>query len=286
VADRVDLDGLLGLARSARPLAVEPWSPGAAASVEPWSPGAPVSVEPWSHGAPGGSRPDRPVVALAGTARGWYGYAESAELLAAAGAEVVAVDPLRDEVLPPGTAALVVGAGLPEAYVEQLAANRPLREAVAELARAGRPVLAEGAGLLWLAREWDGRPMCGVLDATGATRDSVVLGYREATAATESLVAPRGAVRVGYKQHRAVLTPRAGKHPAWSWSGGTPEGSVWSGGYASQLALHWAGTPEIATRLVAAAAAARRTPVPAGSGPATLPVAIVGGPDRRPGVPA
>ncbi|SCL41722.1 cobyrinic acid a,c-diamide synthase [Micromonospora pallida] len=305
ITDRVDLDGLLGLARSAPPLAVEPWSPGAPTPVGPWSPGAPVA------------RPDRPVVALAGTPRGCYGYAETAELLAAAGAEVVPVDPLRDEVLPPGAAALVVGAGLPEAYGEQLSANRRLREAVAELARAGRPVLAEGAGLLWLAREWDGRPMCGVLDAAGVTRDSVVLGYREATAATESLVAPRGAVRSGYKQHRAVLTPRAGERPAWSWPGGTPEGYVWSGGYGSQLALHWAGAPEIAARLVAAAVAAarrdvagsgaaartpapaagapaptgfgpagQRTSAPAGSRPAGLSVAAAGEAGRRPGGPA
>ncbi|MEU4568291.1 cobyrinate a,c-diamide synthase [Micromonospora sp. NPDC023956] len=268
IAGRVDLDGLLGLARSAPPLAVEPWSPGVPSAA---------------------ARPDRPVVALAGTARGGYGYAETAELLAAAGAEVVPVDPIRDEALPAGTAALVVGAGLPEAYAEQLSANDRLRAAVAELARAGRPVLAEGAGLLWLARELDGRPMCGVLDATGTTQDGMVLGYREATAATECLVAPRGAVRVGFKQHRAVLTPRAGDRPAWTWPGGPPEGHVWSGGYASQLALHWAGAPDIAVRLVAAA---RRAPVPTGPG-ATVPtgaeptvrVAVVRA-DHTPGVPA
>ncbi|OZV78433.1 cobyrinic acid a,c-diamide synthase [Micromonospora echinospora] len=266
IADRLDLDGLLRLARSAPSLAVEPWSPG-----------APTAVV----------RPDRPVVALAGTARGGYGYVETGELLAAAGAEVVPVDPFRDEALPAGTAALVVGSGLPEAYAEQLSANGPLRAAVAELARAGRPVLAEGAGLLWLARELDGRPMCGVLDATGTTHDGTVLGYREATAATESLVATRGAVRHGYKQHRAVLTPRAGERPAWSWPGGPPEGHVWSGGYASQLALHWAGAPDVASRLVAAAVAAtRRAPVPTSPGPAG-PVAVaparVG---RTPEVPA
>ncbi|SCL21821.1 cobyrinate a,c-diamide synthase [Micromonospora inyonensis] len=253
IAGRVDLEGLLGLARTAPPLAVEPWSPGAPPPVAP----------------------DRPVVALAGTARGAYGYPETAELLAAAGAEVVPVDPLRDEALPAGTAALVVGAGLPEAYAEQLSANDRLHAAVAELARAGRPVLAEGTGLLWLARQLDGRPMCGVLDATAATQEGMVLGYREATAATESLVAPRGAVRVGYKQHRAVLTPRAGECPAWSWPGGPPEGHVWSGGYASQLALHWAGAPEIAARLVAAA---RRAPAPTSPGPAPA--------DRSLGVPA
>lgn len=233
VAGGIDLDALQRLAGSAPPLTVAPWSP------------APPG---------GGTVSGRPVVALAGTPAGGYGYVETAELLTAAGAEVAVVDPLRDETLPAGTAALVVGGGLPEAYAAELSANRPLRAAVAELARVGRPVLAEGSGLLWLARELDGLPMCGVLDATGVRRDGVVLGYREATACTDSPVAPRGVVRIGYKQHSAVLDPRAGAHPAWSWAGGAPEGFVWPGGYASQLTLHWAGAPEIAARLVAAAA--------------------------------
>ncbi|SCL69724.1 cobyrinate a,c-diamide synthase [Micromonospora chersina] len=239
VAATVDLDRLLGLARSAPELTVAPWSPEPAA------------------GAPAG---ERPVVALAGGPGGSYSHPETAELLRAAGAEVVTVDPLRDESLPAGTRALVVGGGLPETYAEQLSANRRLCIAVAELARTGRPVIAEGAGLLWLARELDGLPMCGVLDAVGASRDGLVVGYREATAAGDSVVARAGATVVGHKQHAAVLTPRAGERAAWRWEGGAPEGFVWRGVHASQLVPHWAAYPEIAARLVAAAAAPAEAP--------------------------
>ncbi|MFU8873535.1 cobyrinate a,c-diamide synthase [Micromonospora sp. SL4-19] len=231
VAATVDLDRLLALARSASELAVEPWSP------------------PPADGATG----ERPVVALAGGPGGSYSHPETAELLRAAGAEVVTVDPLRDETLPAGTRALVVGGGLPESYAEQLSANRRLCVAVAELARSGRPVIAEGAGLLWLARELDGLPMCGVLDAIGTSRDGLVVGYRQATARTDSVVATAGAVVVGHKQHAAVLTPRSGERAAWSWEGGAPEGFVWRGVHASQLVPHWAAYPEVAARLVAAA---------------------------------
>ncbi|WP_200215056.1 cobyrinate a,c-diamide synthase [Micromonospora coerulea] len=233
VAATVDLDRLLALARSAPALPVDPWSPEPAA------------------GAPAGPRP---VVALAGGPGGSYSHPETAELLRAAGAEVVTVDPLRDEALPAGTRALVVGGGLPESYADELSANRRLCIAVAELARTGRPVIAEGTGLLWLARELDGRPMCGVIDAIGASRDGMVIGYREATARTDSVVAAAGTVVVGHKQHSAVLTPRAGERPAWSWDGGAPEGFVWRGVHASQLVPHWAAYPEIAGRLVGAAA--------------------------------
>ncbi|MEU4640889.1 cobyrinate a,c-diamide synthase [Micromonospora sp. NPDC023814] len=234
VAATVDLDRLLGLARSAPPLPTPPWSPGA------------------DRPAAG----PRPVVAVAGAAGGSYGHAETTELLRAAGAEVVTVDPLHDEALPAGTGALVVGGGLPESYAEQLSANRRLCIAVAELARTGRPVVAEGAGLLWLARELDGLPMCGVLDAVGTSRDGLVVGYREATALTDSVVAPAGTVVAGYKEHRAVLTPRAGARAAWSWDGGSPEGFVWRGVHASQLTVHWAAYPQLAARLVDAAVAA------------------------------
>ncbi|MGW4497741.1 cobyrinate a,c-diamide synthase [Micromonospora sp. NPDC004336] len=238
VAAAVDLDRLLGLARSAPPLPVTPWTPEADRP----------AADP------------RPVVAVAGAAGGSYGHVEATELLRAAGAEVVTVDPLHDEALPAGVGALVVGGGLPEAYAEQLSANRRLCIAVAELARTGRPVVAEGAGLLWLARELDGLPMCGVLDAVGTSRDGLVVGYREATALTDSVVASAGAVVTGHKEHRAVLTPRAGARPAWSWAGGAPEGFVWRGVHASQLTVHWAAYPQLAARLVDAAARAAADP--------------------------
>jgi cobyrinic acid a,c-diamide synthase len=101
--------------------------------------------------------------------------------------------------------------------------------------------------------------MCGVLDASALTAGQTIAGYREATAPVTSPLAPAGARITGYKQHRAIVTPRAGQVPAWTWAGGNPEGFVWRQVHASQLGLHWAGAPEIARRLVAAMLA----PVPA-----------------------
>ncbi|HEX2774501.1 MAG TPA: cobyrinate a,c-diamide synthase [Micromonosporaceae bacterium] len=266
IADGVDLDGLLALARSAPPLPIEPWSAEMAVRRSGQDRPAdddvtPVSVIPGRAGSgeragPGGAR-GRPVVALAGGPGGYFGYAETAELLLAAGASVHRIDPLRDESLPDDLGALVLPGGLPEAYAEDLSANRRLSAAVAAFAHRGGPVLAEGTGLLWLTREFDGRPMCGVLDATGISTERMVVGYREATARASTAVAERGARRVGYKQHCGIVRPRAGQTPAWTWGSGTPEGFVWRRVHASQLTLHWAGAPEIATRLVAAARAER-----------------------------
>ncbi len=125
---------------------------------------APTTRPPsWSAAAP--------IVALAGGPGAVVhvrGDARTARSRAAP--TVVPVDPLRDELLPQGTDALVIGGALPEAYAEELSANRRLCADVADLARSGRPVIAEGAGLLWLAQAFDGRPMCGVLDANGTHR--------------------------------------------------------------------------------------------------------------------
>ena len=149
----VDLDAVIRLAASAGPLHTTPWSPEAALA----APASPPQA--------GGTRlPPRepagraPVVAVAGGAAFSFSYPENAELLTAAGAEVARVDPLRDEALPPGTAALVLGGGFPEVHVADLAANDRLRADVARLARAGAPVIAECAGLLYLARDLDGQP--------------------------------------------------------------------------------------------------------------------------------
>ncbi|HWG94351.1 MAG TPA: cobyrinate a,c-diamide synthase [Mycobacteriales bacterium] len=220
----LDVDALLALARSAPPLGAQPWSP-------------PV-VE----------RSARPRVAVAGGAAFTFSYAETVELLEAAGAEVVVVDPLRDPHLPDGTAGLVLGGGFPEVYAAQLSANEALRADVRALALSGAPVHAECAGLLYLCEDLDGAAMCGVLPAHARMGERLVMGYRETA----------DGVR-GHEHHRTVVAPRAGEVPAWTLDGG-PEGFRQDGVVASYLHVHWAGTPEAAAAFVDAAA---RQAVPA-----------------------
>ncbi|MFD8482204.1 cobyrinate a,c-diamide synthase [Kitasatospora sp. NPDC059673] len=237
VAASVDLDEVLALARTAPPLGCTAWEP--AAEVEPL-------VGP------------RPRIALAGGAAFSFSYAENAELLAAAGAEVVPFDPLHDEQLPERTSALVIGGGFPEVYVSELSANAPLRAAVAQLAASGAPVVGECAGLLYLGRELDGLPMCGVLDATARMTPRLTLGYREAVALADSPLAAAGTRVRGHEFHRTVTEPAAGPSPAWGWrtpTGPHTEGHLHGSVHASYLHLHWTGAPALATRLVRHAAA-------------------------------
>ncbi|QBJ94028.1 cobyrinate a,c-diamide synthase [Streptomyces seoulensis] len=198
----------------------------------------------------GPSASERPVIAVAGGAAFTFSYAEHAELLAAAGAEVVTFDPLRDERLPEGTRGLVVGGGFPEVYAGELGANEVLREEIAALALSGAPVAAECAGLLYLCRELDGVPMCGVLDASARMGERLTLGYRDAVAVGDSVLAVAGTRMRGHEFHRTVVEPGAGPAPAWGVvaPGRRVEGFVQQGVHASYLHTHWASEPGVARR--------------------------------------
>ncbi|MFE0800795.1 cobyrinate a,c-diamide synthase [Streptomyces sp. NPDC058834] len=238
VSDGCDLEALVALARAAGPL------PGGPA---PGTPGPLPTHRP--------TRSDKKFplrVAVAGGSAFTFSYAEHSELLAAAGAEVVTFDPLRDEELPEGTRGLVIGGGFPEVYAAELSANEPLRKAVAELALSGAPVAAECAGLLYLCRELDGLPMCGVLDASARMSERLTLGYRDAVAVTDSALAVAGTRMRGHEFHRTVVEPGAGAAPAWGMRAPERrvEGFVERGVHASYLHTHWASEPGVARRFV------------------------------------
>ncbi|CAL9400027.1 cobyrinate a,c-diamide synthase [Streptomyces sp. enrichment culture] len=271
VADGCDLEGLVALACSAGSLAGAAWDAGDALFSSPPPPlpvPAPGASPPDPLVGPGGPRPRTPdgpgaaatssekprgpVIALAGGAAFTFSYAEHAELLTAAGAEVVTFDPLRDEELPDGTAGVVIGGGFPEVYASELSANEALRERIAGLAAGGAPVAAECAGLLYLCRELDGMPMCGVLDASARMSERLTLGYRDAVAVSDSVLAAAGTRMRGHEFHRTVVEPGAGDSPAWGLR--TPErrveGFVGKSVHASYLHTHWASAPGVALRFV------------------------------------
>jgi cobyrinic acid a,c-diamide synthase len=99
--------------------------------------------------------------------------------------------------------------------------------------------------------------MCGVLPADATMTGHLTLGYREATAMSDSVLARAGTTVRGHEFHRTVAHPGFGSRPAWRWSG--PDGSERLEGFAqarvhaSYLHLHWAGVPGAARSLVAAA---------------------------------
>ncbi|MER7547975.1 cobyrinate a,c-diamide synthase [Spirillospora sp. NPDC127506] len=222
IARSCDLDALLRLAGTAPPLPGPAWDP--ADHVE--------TVD------------GRPVVAVAGGAAFTFSYTEHVELLRAAGSEVAVFDPLRDEALPDGTAAVVIGGGFPEVHAAELAANTPMLDAVAAF---GGPIAAECAGLLYLCEELDGRKMCGRVPGRARMAARLTLGYREAVAVAESPLTRPGERFHGHEFHRTALSTDAA--PLFRWRDGS-DGFGDERITASYLHLHWAGYPELAQRLL------------------------------------
>ncbi len=238
VAEHVDLAAVLQVAAQAPELIAVPWNPGQVVT--------PVA--------------GRPLVGLMAGRAFTFRYAETEELLRAAGCEVVDIDPLRDAGLPAGIAALYIGGGFPEVHAVELSRNAALRAAVAEAIFDGLPTVAECAGQLYLGEHLDGHPMVGALPASARMTPRLRLGYRHATAPAETLLAAAGDTVTGHEFHRTQTTPGRGTVPAWSWleraegfsadPAGTGEPTL----HSSYLHLHWAGNPGCAQRFANTAA--------------------------------
>lgn len=238
----LDLELVSAIARAALPLTAEAWTTS------------------FPHKTPdsAGGKPGAPArVAVAAGPAFTFGYAEHAELLAAAGAEIAEFDPVTDSALPTGTDALVAGGGFPEMYADALAANITLRAEVAARIGAGMPVVAECAGLLWLGATLDGRPQCGAVPVTARMTPKLTLGYREAIAQAPNPLAAAGTPVRAHEFHRTACDPVHGTTPAWHLRDGSRQGWATPSLLASYLHVHWAGLPDAAGRLVAAALGAR-----------------------------
>lgn len=238
IAERVDLDAVWQLARTAPALDVSAWNPAEVVT--------PVA--------------GRPVVGLMAGRAFTFRYAETEELLRAAGCEVVEIDPLQAQSLPAGISGLYIGGGFPEIHAVELSRNASLRNAIAAAIADGLPTVAECAGQLYLGEHLDGHPMVGALAATARMTPRLSLGYRQATAPTDTLLAAAGTTLTGHEFHRTTTSPGSGTSSAWSW-GDQPEGfSADPAGHgtpslhSSYLHVHWAGNPDCAQRFAEAAA--------------------------------
>ena len=226
-AQHIDIDAVFEIACTAPQLDAEPWAP-------------PVV--------------DRPArrVAVAGGRAFTFHYAETADMLAAAGCEPVRFDPATDRELPSGTAGLYLGGGFPEAHLGALATNTRLLAQVRDAVSSGLPTVAECAGLLYLCESLDGRPMAGVLPARAAMQPRLTLGYRDATLTVDTLLGPAGTTVRGHEFHRTRTDPGHGTAAAWHFPSG-PEGFALDPArtgratvHASYLHTHWAGAPQLA----------------------------------------
>ena len=241
LADNVDLERILALARSAPALP---------------APQAPLWPAP---------APDAGVtIGYVRDAALWFYYEENLEALRRAGARLVELS-LLDAASWPEIHGLYLGGGFPETLAEPLAANVAARERVRALALAGLPVYAECGGFMYLARSlrWQGRtwPMAGVfeVDTEVCSRPSG-LGYVRAEVVRENPFHPLGALLPGHEFHysRCAAPVPEGLDFALAMRRGhgmhdRHDGLVCANTFAGYAHIHALAAPWWAPRFVAAA---------------------------------
>ena len=183
-------------------------------------------------------------------------YPENLELLARAGAELVFFSPLTDAELPEGLDGLYLPGGYPELHADELAANRPLLEALRRQATAGLPIYAECGGLMLLSAAIDGRAMAGIFPARAQMLERrQALGYREVTLQHDGPLGLAGTVARGHEFHYSTLAmpPQVCRDYRLSRRGGVDLGAE---GYrvgnvlGSYVHLHFASNPQLAGNFV------------------------------------
>jgi cobyrinic acid a,c-diamide synthase len=203
-------------------------------------------------------------IAVARDAAFCFVYEDNLRLLQEAGAEIVPFSPLDDSGLPADVSGIYLPGGYPELYVERLAANVAIKNAVAKAVEIGLPVYAECGGLIYLTLGMEATDMQASSDFVGVfpVRARMLprrraLGYRQVDSVTYSVILAAGESARGHEFHyseiadmpahigRCYRVTRQGME-----LGG--EGFMNRNCLASYIHLHFGSNPGIAPTFVAA----------------------------------
>lgn len=228
----IDLEGILRVAYSAAPIALP--------DREVQAKGSPVSI---------GVAQDE--------AFSFY-YPESLAVLEEYGARIVPFSPLRDKALPE-VDGLIFGGGFPEMFINELAANEDMKQAIRRAAEERKPIYAECGGLMYLTRKiaaFDGQQhdMVGLIPAVCRMESKLqTVGYVEATTLADTLLGSAGNTLRGHEFHFSSFEPDAPEQFPYAFRfKKTRTGSEYASGFASgnvlasYLHLHFSGNTSAA----------------------------------------
>jgi cobyrinic acid a,c-diamide synthase len=205
-------------------------------------------------------RPAKCTIGIAFDEAFHFYYEYNLALLRSLGAELVYFSPISDQALP-DVDCVYIGGGYPELHAEALAANRSMREQIAEFAAAGGAVYGECGGLMYLSSgittlQKQSFPMTGVIPGQTIMHERLqALGYVEVETATDSVIGPAGLRFRGHQFRYSEFKPDADLNAVYRmtrhYDGRVmPEGYRLKNVLASYVHAHWASNPRIAERLV------------------------------------
>ena len=173
--ETIDLDGLLRLAKSVKPISCTPLVSEKQESVR---------------------------IAVARDKAFCFYYEDSLDVLREMGAELVDFSPLADSGLPENIHGLYLGGGYPELYTEALSENIAMRSDIRAALSAGLPCIAECGGFMYLTEHIAGAPMVGFLPGGCTDKGRLVrFGYVELTAQKDNLLCQAGESIRGHEFH-------------------------------------------------------------------------------------
>lgn len=191
-------------------------------------------------------------------------YPESLDVLISHGAEIVPFSPLNDNDLP-DVDGIILGGGFPEMFVDSLAKNSSMRNAIYHAYQQDMPIYAECGGLMYLTRQikdFSGMiyDMVGAIPAISTMESKLqTVGYVEATALKPNILCDNDAVLRGHEFHFSRMIPDCDDN-SFKWAFEFRKmrtGAVSYGGFsdrkllASYLHMHFAGNEKAAASFIA-----------------------------------
>lgn len=185
-------------------------------------------------------------------------YKANLELLTSLGCELVFFSPTKEEHLPKGLDALVLGGGYPELYAAELSENVTMRREIKAFIAEGNPCIAECGGFLYLQEKLEGSdgssyPMVGALKGTASRKERLVrFGYVEVTGEKDGAFLRKGEKIRGHEYHYWDSTENGTDCMAVkpdkvrSWKTIHMEGNLFAG----FPHLYWSSQPEFIHRFV------------------------------------
>lgn len=194
VIDSVDLDKLIGIAKTAGPIEIPVKSRFEGRKAEPGE--------------------IAPKIGVAYDEAFNFYYPDNMDLLQAQGAEIELFSPLRDSSIP-DVDALYIGGGTPEIFAMELSLNEPMKESIRKASASGMPIFAESAGMNYLTNKMTIKSkdavevsfdMVGLFDCTtvyGSGRR--VVTYTNGTFEKDTPIGRKGNKFIAHEFHHSIL---------------------------------------------------------------------------------
>ncbi|KAA9234841.1 MULTISPECIES: cobyrinate a,c-diamide synthase [Aerococcus] len=187
-------------------------------------------------------------------------YPDNLSLLEKRGGQLQAFSPLHDQDLPEADL-YYIGGGFPELYAETLSENQVMRTALLEAHKAGKAILAECGGLMYLGsrfiKEDKDYPMVGIFEGQSQMTDRLRrFGYCTMALTSDSFYGQAGDEVRGHEFHYSTFTSsertignlykdRDGKRVK-EWQGGFQKGKA----YAAYQHVHFYQDPKVIDQII------------------------------------